>query len=154
MLFTPRQKGLGKENFLTLNDKEEVTGIFSGEIFTYKRHWSNNRSQECIGQDCPFCKAEPDKYPAFRFRINFITTKDGKWVSKIFEGGGETYDQLASLDRKFDLSKTIVEITRRGLKQNTKYDILPLTNQPITKEMETKIKGVTLLPLSFQKNDE
>lgn len=148
MIFTPRSKGLGKENFLTLNDKEEVTGIFKGEIYTYKRHWSNNRSQECLGQDCPFCKADPENYPSFRFRVNFITTKDGQWCAKIFEGGGELYDLLTTLDRKCDLTKTIVEITRQGLKQNTKYMILPLVNQPITKEIEAKINSVSLLPLS------
>lgn len=155
MLFTPRQKGLGKESFLTLNDKEEVTGLFRGEIYTFKRHWVNNRGTECIGTDCPVCKVDPEKnYPSFRFRINFVTTKEGQWIAKIFEGGGETYDLLTSHDKKFDLTKTVVDITRRGLKQNTKYDITPRLDQPITKEMEAKIKLVGLLALSVEKVPE
>lgn len=153
MLFTPRQKGLGKDNFLKLRDKEEITGLFRGEIYTFKRHWSNNQGVECVGEDCPVCKVDPENYPAFRFRINFITTIDGKWVAKIFEGGGELYDSLANLDRKFDLSKTVVEITRRGLKQSTKYDILPLVNEQVTSEMEKKLKEVDLLQLSIQKGE-
>lgn len=154
MLFAPRSKGLGKENFLTLNDKEEVTGLFRGELYTYKRHWLDNRSQECSGKECLICKAEPEKFPSFRFRINFVTTRDGQWIAKIFEGGGETYDLLTGLDKKFDLTKTVIDITRRGLKQNTKYDITPRLDQPVTKEVETKVKAVTLLALSVSKAEE
>ena len=151
MLFTPRPKGLGSENFLKLNDKQEVTGIFQGGIYTFRRHWLNNRGSECPGEGCQICAADPEKnYPSFRFRVNFITTKDGKWVAKIFEGGGETYDILTNLDRKFDLTKTVVEIGRSGLKQNTKYNVIPLTNYPITKEMDAMIKAVTLLALSSE----
>lgn len=160
MLFEPRAKGLGKDSFLKLNDKEEVTGIFRGEIHTFKRHWVGNRSQECTGQNCPFCtaKIDPEKdkenYPAFRFRVNFVTTVNGEWVAKIFEGGGELYDQLTNFDRKFDLTKTVVEIARQGLKQNTKYHILPRIDQPITKEMEAKLKSVSLLALSVETVEE
>lgn len=150
MLFVPRPKGLGKDNFLKLGDKEEVTGIFRGEIYSFKRHWVNQRSAECIGEGCPICAADPENRPSYRFRVNFITTKDGKWIAKIFEGGGELYDTLANLDKKFDLAKTVVEITRRGMKQNTRYDVLPLVNQPLTAEMKAKIEAVALLPLSAE----
>lgn len=166
MMFEPRKKGLGKENFLSLNDKEEVTGLFRGEIYTFKRHWVSNRGTECIGEGCHFCRDDDEynatekdnskrRFPAFRFRVNFVTTKDGQWVAKIFEGGGETYDLLSSLDKKFDLAKTVVDIARRGLKQNTKYDILPRVDQPLTKEMSSKINAVPLLALSAdEKNEE
>lgn len=155
MLFTPREKGLGAENFLKLNDKEEVTGLFKGEIYTFKRHWVNTRGSECPGAGCPVCAVDPEKnYPSFRFRINFVTSRDGQWISKIFEGGGETYDLLVSLDKKFDLAKTVVDITRRGIKQNTKYDILPRLDQPLTKEMLSKINSVDLLALSAVKVEE
>lgn len=148
MLFVPRPKSLGKDNFLKLGDKEEVTGVFKGELYTFRRHWTNNRSTECAGEGCPICKEDPENYPAFRFRANFITTKDGRWLPKIFEGGGELYDQLTNLDRKFNLVKTVVDIARSGLKQNTKYNVVPRTDIPITKEMEAKIAAVELLPLS------
>jgi hypothetical protein len=148
MLFMPRVKGLGKENFLNLNDQEEATGIFSGEIYTFKRHWLNNRGMECTGAGCPTCASDPENRPSFRFRVNFITLKNGQWVAKIFESGGELYDLLVSLDKKFNLSKVLTDITRRGLKQNTKYDILPRIDQPVSQEMEAKIKAVSLLQLS------
>ncbi len=149
MLFKPRPKGLGKENFLKLNDNEEISGVFRGEIHTFKRHWVNQRSVECPGDDtCPICNVDPDNYPSFRFRINFITTKNGEWIAKIFEGGGELYDMLVTIDRKFDLSRTAVEITRMGLKQNTKYSVLPRLDMPITEAMEEKLSSVSLLPLT------
>jgi len=40
-----------------------------------------------------------------------------------------------------------VDITRRGLKQNTKFDFLPRVDHPITPEIEFKIKNVTLVTL-------
>lgn len=156
MLFTPRPKGLGKENFLKLSDGEEVTGVFRGQPHTFRRHWmqSTQRSSECVGEGCPICQADPENRPAFRFRINFITTRDGRWIPKIFEGGGELYDQLSSLDKKLNLANTVVEIQRRGVKQNTKYMIIPMTNMPITKEMAAMIAQVQLLPLSHDDEEE
>jgi hypothetical protein len=162
MMFIPREKGLGAENFLKLNDKEEVSGVFVGDLYRFKRHWVNGRGSECPGEGCSFCDADAQfnateadlkkhRYAAFRFRVNFVTTKDGQWVAKIFEGGAETYDLLVSLDGKFDLSKTVVDITRMGLKQNTKYNILPRLDQPITKEMKSKIDSVTLIALVAEK---
>jgi hypothetical protein len=153
MMFKPRPKGLGRDNFLKLNDREEVTGVFRGEIYTFKRHWTGQSSVACTGDDCPVCKVDSENRPAFRFRVNFITTRDGQYVAKIFEGGGELYDSLCNLDRKFDLANTVVEITRRGLKQNTKYDVLPLSNTPLTKEMRAKIDSVQLLALSAEESD-
>ncbi len=151
MMFTPRVKGLGADSFLKLNDKEEVTGVFMGDIYLFKRHWVANRGNECIGEGCPFCAADPEAFPSFRFRVNFVTSREGQYIAKIFEGGGETYDLLVSHDKKFDLRKTVVDITRMGIKQNTKYNILPRLDQPITKEMEVKVKAVTLLALVAEK---
>lgn len=114
-------------HFLRLNDKEEAIGIFKGEIYTFKRHWFNNRGQECQGANCQICKTDPENKPSFRFiRINFIVLKDEEWTAKAFEGGSELYDTLSILDQKFDLSKTLIEITRWGIKQKTKYDVLPI----------------------------
>jgi hypothetical protein len=154
MLFKPRQKGLGSENFLKLNDREEVSGFFRGEIYSFRRHWHEGRGVECTGNDCPICAIAPENKPASRYRINFVTSKDGQWIPKIFEFGNEIYDSLVDKDKKYDLLKTAVEITRRGLKTNTKYEILPLVNYPVTKEIEAKLKNVTLLPLSSERPDE
>lgn len=148
MLFAPRIKGLGKENFLKLNDQEEITGLFIGEIYTFKRHWVNQRGVECSGPGCSICNVDKENYPAFRFRINVAVSSNGQWVPKVFEGGGETYDLLTSLDKKFDLTRTLVDIKRRGVKQNTKYDILPRLDQPITQEMESKIRALKAHELS------
>ena len=148
MMFTPRPKGLGKENFLKLNDQEEVTGMFAGEIHTFKQHWRDNKSTECIGKGCNICAVDPENFPAFRFRVNFITLRNDQWVAKIFEGGGKVYDALVNLDKKFNLTRTPVDITRRGMKQNTSYDIFPRMDIALTADEEVKIKAVALLKLS------
>lgn len=154
MMFAPRPKGLGKDNFLKLGDKEEVTGLFRGEIYSYRHHWQNRRGVECIGPDCQYCKETTEEgkpnYPRFRFRVNFVTTKDGKWVAKIYEGGGEIYDQLVSLDRKFDLSKTVIDISRSGTGANTKYNIIPRLDIPLNDEMKKQLEAVELLPLTSE----
>jgi hypothetical protein len=162
MLFAPRPKGLGKDNFLKLADKEEVTGMFRGEPYTYRRHWVQGRGAECSGEGCQYCAAPPDldekgrnkNAPTFRFRINFVTSKDGQFVAKIFEGGGELYDDLVNLDKKFDLSKVVVDLSRSGMKQNTKYRVLPRADMPVTKEILDKINAVQLLPLSAAEASE
>jgi hypothetical protein len=149
MFFLPRLKRLSKESFLNLNDQEEATGIFSGEIYTFKRHWLNNRGIECTESGCPTCASHPENHPSFRFRVNFVTLKNGQWIAKVFESGGEVYDLLVSLDKKFNLSKVLIDITRRGMKQNTKFDILPRADKPVSQEMMDKMKAVDLLPLTF-----
>lgn len=148
MLFNPRPKGVG---FLKLADGEEVSGAFVGAPYTFRQHWVKGRGAECQGEGCTFC-ANPEldkdgkaKFPGFRFRINFVTTIDGKYAARIFEGGGKTYDKLVALDKKFDLTNTSVEITRRGVKQNTDYDFYP--GKPITEKVRAQIKAVELLPL-------
>ena len=154
MLFNPRPKGLGRDNFVKLNDGQEITGVFRGVPHTFRRHWEGNRGSECIGAECPLCKAESEKKepkrPAFRFRINLLTSAEGKYAPKIFEGGGELYDELSSLDKKFNLAQTPVTITRRGTGTNTRYSIIPLPHMPVSKEMDKQISAVTLLPLTAQ----
>src|SRR4051812_3522620 len=99
MMFKPRPRGLGAANFLKLADGEEVTGVFRGGIYTFRKHWMGQGTPtvECAGADCPVCVTKPPKGPSFRFRVNLITSKDGQWIAKIFEGGSELYDQLSIL---------------------------------------------------------
>jgi hypothetical protein len=155
MMFTPRPKGIGKDNYLNIDDGGEVTGVFKGDIHKYRSHWmqSQNRSLDCIGADCAICKQDPENYPAFKFRVNFITSKDGKWIAKVYQGGGKVYDMLVALDKKFDLSKTVVDISRSGKKQNTQYTITPRLDQPLSKEMAAAIAKVEPLSLSGEETE-
>jgi hypothetical protein len=145
MMFTPRPKGLGKDNFVKLNDRESLLGIFRGDIYTFKRHWANNKSETCTGAECPICKVDAKNYPSFRFRINFLTDN---MLPKIFEGGAETYDALTEVDKSSDLAKCLVQITRRGLSKKTSYEFEAQVKTPITKEARAKIDSIPLLPLS------
>lgn len=165
MLFAPRPKGLGSENFLKLSDGEEITGLFKGGIYTFKKHWAAGRGIECSGDGCDTCKAEAEfnatvtdskkkKFPAFRFRINFIISKDGKWLAKIFEHGGKTYDLLTKLNSKVDLTSTFIDITRHGSGQGTEYSFFHRSDEPLTKEMKAKIDAVELLALCAEKVEQ
>jgi hypothetical protein len=156
MMFKPRPKGMGKDNFLKLANGEEVSGVFRGEIYTFRNHWrgKGTPSLECSGADCAVCATKPEKGPSFRFRINFITSKDGKWIAKIFESGGDVYDDLARLDKKFDLSTTVVDLSRTGVDKETRYNVLPRKDIPLTKEMEAQINAVPLLALSAAEQKE
>lgn len=148
MMFAPRPKGLGSDNFLKLNDREKVVGVFKGDLYKFRRHWVGGKGMECEGADkCPVCKegSSKENYPSFRFRINFVTDK---MIPKIFEGGAETYDALTLVDAQYDLSQYIVQISRRGLGKKTTYEFEVDAKTPLTKENKTKIESVTLLSLS------
>lgn len=153
MMFTPRPKSMNRDHFIKLADQEEVTGVFRGSIHTFRQHWTQTRSVDCTGVECPLCKANPDKYPAFKFRVNFVTSKDGQWISKLFEGSGSLYDQLVNLDKKLGLDKTAVDIARSGVGKNTKYNVIPRTDIPLDAKVMAKINAVPLLPLTVGEMD-
>ena len=150
MLFTPRKKGISTENFIRLQDGQEVTGIFAGMPDTFKIHWLNNKTSICE-DGCSVCRDFPDNKPKFRFRINLVTQENGKWIPKIFEGGGPLFDDLVAKDAKFGLHKTLIEISRRGTKADTKYEVLPRLDIVVTPEMIKEIKTVKLHVLTQQK---
>lgn len=145
MMFAPRSKGPGKDNFLKLNDRESVNCLFRGDFYKFRAHWENNRTVECPGKEtCIICKNDPEAYPSFKCRMNLITDD---LVSKVWEVGGEVYDTLCVLDKEHDLSKTFVKITRRGLKTKTSYELDVIDQEVPTKIME-KINAIPLLPLA------
>lgn len=152
MIFNPRPKtlGLGAKAYVSLKDGEEITGVFRGNPYTYYRHWTGTNGVECTRKlmgTCDLCETS-EKKAAYRFKMNFITSVDGKYVAKVFEGGGDLYDELANLHKKFNLAVNPVEITRRGTGTSTRYTILPLVNAPLTNEMQMQIEAVPLLKLT------
>lgn len=156
MMFKPRPKGLGKDNFLKIEDGGEVTGVLKGEVHAFRKHWmgGNMPSVECPGKDCPVCATNPPKGAAPRYRVNFITSKDGQWSAKIFEFGNELYDQFFALNKKFDIANIVLDIGRTGKDKNTRYNILARPDIQITKEMRAKIDAVPLLALSAEEAQE
>ncbi len=126
-------KGPGK--FLKVGDGQSVNGIFRGEIFTFYNKWVNGKGTACH-PDEPGAKA--------RFKLNFVTYEEGKFVAKIFEFPQTVYNQLADIHEIYPLEKTKVRLSRRGTGTDTTYTILPLTNEPISPVTMSQVEGVSL----------
>lgn len=148
MQFLAAQNGGGEDSksFLKLKDKESVRGVFRGDPYDFKKHWTGTRSEVCLGQGCALCAADPGKKPSFRFRINILVKDEkGAYVSKIFEQGWTVYLQLADLHKVYPLDKTVMRITRSGSGQNdTHYSILPEPRGDVTPQMEALFSKVPL----------
>lgn len=126
-------KGPGK--FLKVEDGGSVNGIFRGEIFTFYNKWVNGKGTVCHPDD-------PGAKP--RFKLNFVTYEDGKFIAKIFEFPQTVYNQLADIAEVYPLEKTKVKVTRRGTGTDTVYNFIALTNEPISPVTMTQIEAVSL----------
>lgn len=117
--------GSGSKLFVKLGDGDKITGLFRGDPKVFRTHWVDNKSHKCTGREtCVHCK-NGDK-SKLRFRLNFITKENGVLVAKIFEGSGNGYYDLKELhENGYDLEQTIINITRTGLKQDTRYSFIP-----------------------------
>ena len=141
------QTGNGGNLYVSLKkDGDLVRGIFAGEPKTFRIHWINGKGIDCLGEGCPHCAAG-DK-SKFRFTCNFIVEENGMYVAKLFESGKTVYDALAEQGADYDMSKTLVKITRKGTGMDTTYavTIAPPDKQPTKEQLET-IKAVQLVTI-------
>jgi hypothetical protein len=143
----PHESGLSSNQFIKLQDKESIKGVFRGDPFDFKQHFikTENKSYNCTGNgNCEWC-AKGEK-PKFRFRINFITKDaDGNYTAKILEHGARFYTSLKSLHESgYNLEKTVVSITRNGKGTDTTYTILPLPNGVVNESLEKSLSAVKL----------
>lgn len=137
MQFTKREivQSEGSNLFLKLKDGESVAGVFRGEIHEFYSKWDGNRSH---------LSTPLDQEAKCRFRLNFVTKEGAKFVAKIWEFGLVVYNQLADIDAEYPLEETKVKITRRGMKTDTTYMILPLMKEKIDPKTMTAILSVPL----------
>ena len=139
MKFTKREipsgNGGGGNLFLKIGDGESVTGVLRGENYEFYNVWENGKSRIC-GPDEEGAKS--------RFRANFVTYEDGKFVAKIWEFPLTVYNQLAEIAEEYDLEKTKLKITRRVIKTDTIYKILPMLKEPIPAKAMKEIEAVPL----------
>lgn len=133
-------------------DQDSIKGVFAGNPLPYKQHWlgSGKRPVVCEGLDagCKFCL--DGQKASFRFRINFITTENKAMVSKIFEQGWNVWKSLEALNKKVELERTTVEITRMGEGRNdTNYVITPILdgNPKLSEKAFKKIQEIPLKDL-------
>lgn len=121
--------------FLSLKDGESISGVPRGEVFEFFQVWENRRSR-VVNKGEPGAKS--------RFRVNIVVKEDGKLVAKIWEFGLVIYNQLADMAEEYDLSKTKLKITRRGVDTDTVYMILPLLKEPIPAATLKEIEAIDL----------
>lgn len=132
--------------FLKLKDKERVKGVFVGDPVIFRQHWIENRSQLCTGKaTCDHCKAG-DK-SKFRFRINFITKVDGVQVAKVFEQGYGFFKDLKEMhENDYNLTETLISLSRSGTGTDTEYRITPVKDNDGLKPAD--FKRLAAIPLN------
>lgn len=135
MKFTPRPQKESKGNlFLKLGDGDSIKGIFKGDIYTFYAKWVTGKLVVSTGND-------PDAHA--RHKLNFITSDEGKYVAKIFEFSDPVYEQLMTLNEEYPLEQTLLTITRKGSKQDTRYSFIP-ARQQLTELQMDKLQGIEL----------
>lgn len=130
--------GSGGNNFLKLKDGESATLILQGDIYEFYAVWQESRYVH-VPAGTP--KA------SFKFRVNAITLENGAFVAKILEGGANLYRDLKELNVEYDLETTKIKMTRSGSGTETRYTVMPLAKQPLSKEQLKQIVAVELQDL-------
>ncbi len=131
--------GEGSKTFLTIKDGESVNAVFRGEIHEFYTKWIEGKSQ-LVGADDPEGK--------LRFRVNAIVKEGSQFVAKIWEFGRPVYDQLSEINAEYPLETIKVKVSRRGVKLETTYMILPLLGDKDKLSGEA-IHVIGLVPLNI-----
>jgi hypothetical protein len=143
--------GLASKDFIRLKDKESVLGVFRGNPHNFRLHWKDKKSSQCKGKEngCLLCQDKDPKVSkaGFRFRLNFITRENNEFVAKIFEQSWGVYQDLKTLNTDYPLDKYVVKITRNGMDNSTRYNIMPQPNGLIKPELEAQIAKIQLKDL-------
>lgn len=141
----PNGNGAGGDLFLKLKDGESKIGVCRGELYEFFQVWENGRSRI----------AEPDEKGAkSRFRLNFVSYENGKFVARIWEFGLTVYNQLAEINEEYPLEKTKLKVTRKGTGTDTVYMILPMLKEPISPKALKDLDGVALNALAHPEAKE
>lgn len=114
----PQAEGLN----IKLKSGEYVEGVLVGEPKGGYGIWTEENGKS------KFFPADPKAPGAkFRFKINFATKVNGRWVPRILEQGSKVFGDAKRLKNAgYTLSETIVRIEREGQgKNDTKYTLLP-----------------------------
>ncbi len=129
-------------NYLKLKSGEVAIGVFRGEPHEFSVLWNEGKPTDCPA-GTPGAK--------FRFRINFVTKKEGAYTPTIWEQGALVYNHLKTMSEDYELEKTIVKITRKGEKLDTEYMIMPIAKGcEVTPELEAQLSEIKLQDLSSE----
>ena len=146
MKFEAIEGSESREHSISLKDGESIVGLFQGDEFTYRRHWTSDRPVIC-SDPCLLCK-NGDK-PTFRFRMNMVVGfAEEHETMKILEGGWKLYTQLHEINKEYPLESNYIKISRKGSKKNdTTYTALPVPIKP-SEEFKLKAKAIPLINLN------
>lgn len=133
------------DQYIKLKDEDTVQGVFAGEPYQFNQHWRPGSSpQLCDGGEC--CAG--GEKASFRFRINLLTKVNGKVEARVFEQGWTVWKMLEALNKKVDLERYAVDISRSGSgKDDTTYTIFPLPDGKIDDAAAAKLKEIPLIVL-------
>lgn len=149
--------GEDSKAFVKLKDGGMIYGVLRGDIYEFRQHWVNGRSEVCPEKDCPLCAEagnDKKKKASFRFRLNMIVNEDGNYVPKVFEQGWKVYSQLRELHKEYELEKTLIKVTRSGSgPQDTEYMVVPAAKQVTAAQLAT-ISKIELLDVSHDATPE
>jgi hypothetical protein len=106
--------GAGK--YLKIGDNESVYCILRGDIVTSYQKW-NGATYEVAKKG--------EQGASLRFKVNAVVFEDKKPVAKILEGGGHLYFDFKSINEEYPLENTLIKISRVGVRQNTRYTVMP-----------------------------
>lgn len=137
----PASSGVGSEHYLKIKDGESIAGVFRGDAYEFWQKWPQGGEKLIFTDRDDAMKAGAKS----RFKLNFvIKAENGVLISKVWEFGLGTYNELAEINAEYPLEETTIKITRKGEGKNTKYSILPLLKTPLTKQQLQKIDEVPL----------
>jgi len=138
-MFHDREKTGGDKKgggiFLKLGDGDNYNGVFAGEPITFYQKWDGGRYVDCDSKE---------DGAKLRFKVNFIIKENGALASKIWSASAPVYDRLAHLSKLCDLKSSLVNISRRGLSKDTRYDIDLLQDGKLDEKAMAAISKVIL----------
>jgi hypothetical protein len=108
--------GNGKGKFLKIGDGESVYCILRGDIKTSYQKWNGTTYESA---------KKGDEGASLRFKVNVVVFEDKKPVAKILEGGGHLYFDFKAINDEYPLENTLIKISRVGVRQNTRYTVMP-----------------------------
>lgn len=133
----PVGNGVGSEHYLKLSSGQSVVGVFMGEAYEFWQKWPFGGEKQVFTEYAPGAKS--------RFKLNFVVkAENGVMISKVWEFGLGTFNELAEINAEYPLEKTPIKITRKGEGKKTEYHLMPMLKEELTKAHLAKIAAVKL----------
>ena len=116
-------KKKGSSIFIKMKSGDSVTGVLVGEPKIFYCEWVNGKPSK---SEIEFQGSKR------RFLSNFAVVENGTFVMKVFENSDNVYKKIAKLNAGgYELSETLLTITRDGERLDTEYSVLP-SPHPLT----------------------